>query len=357
MFPTPPAVNRRLHAVVPFLALLAAVRGQDATAAPTPSPELARLKPFVGHWHGEGTAVMEPGAPATKWTGKVHSQWALSGFFLQTDTEIQFDGMPTAMRFREYLGWDRENKRYANLAINNMGEGALQTPHFVGDDTMLTLNVGLSPYGQPQCERVIAKFGGDEQSISIAFMTVEGVAADAVRGSFKRVKEVEPAALDATSAMMPANPHMAKLARTAGTYDFQGEMIFAPGMPATKITGRDVVRTLFDGAIVYVATTGSAEGSPAPYEAHGFYVWDPRENCYRILSVNNMGEIGSWETRLLGDDKLVAVHAGLHMGMPSTSRLVLHLDANGKMTKSANHACLGDGEPMRNFHGTYTLVK
>lgn len=336
---------------VSFLALLLCLPLAAQGGMPGPAPELAKLKPLAGQWEGSGTALFAPGAPASKWTGKVASEWALGGHWLMTDTEILFEGMP-AMRFHEYMGWDGENKRYVQLTVNNIGEGVLNTAHLVGDDTLVVMVPNMRE-GTPQLERATTKFGADSQSFSLTFFGAVGTAREGVTGTFKRVAKVSVSALGSAPAMGPADPAMAKIARMAGRFEVAGEMIMAPGTPAMKITGVDAIRTLFDGSIVQVATTGTADGMPGTYEAHGYYAWDATAGAYAVLMVSNMGEVMKGEARFAGDATLVQTFAGLRMGQLSVSRSIMHLDAKGHPQKVVNHSCMGTADPMQDFTGTY----
>jgi hypothetical protein len=344
--------------LVPFLSLTLCclpLAAQDEMAAPPPAAELAKLKPLAGHWKGSGTAVMAPGQPPAKWTAQIRSDWTLGGHWLQTDTAVAFEnGMK--LRFREYLGWDRENARYVQVTVGNTGEGDLATPYFAGDDTLIVLRSGLRD-GKPHAERHATKFGKDSQTFTIAYLGHEGLGIEHVNGRFDRVAKVEPEALEAAHALMPADQAMARIARTAGRFDLSGELTMAPGMPSMKIQGTDTIRTLFDGAIVQVTTTGAAEGMPGSYEAHGYYAWDPANACYKVLMVSNMGEVMCGQARFSGDDKIVQTVACLRMGQPCVSRVVTHLDAKGHPVKVVNHSCMGDADPMQDFTGTYKPAK
>jgi hypothetical protein len=350
----PPEAMTRIR-LVSFLPVLLAGLPLCAQEAPTPAPELAKLKPFAGHWKGSGTATKQPGTPPTKWTADVKAEWALGNHWLMVDTGIAF-ASGEKMRFREYMGWDRENQRYVTLTVNNAGEGVLSTPHFAGEDTMVVM-MSMLRHGSPEAERIVTKYGPDAQSFAITFLGAEGAAADAVSGKFERVAKVEPQPLEAAGTLMPADPAMAKLARMAGRFEVAGELTMAPGAPPMKIKGMDVIRTLFDGAIVQVLTTGTAEGMPGTYEAHGYFVWDATNHCYKMLMVSNMGEVMAGETRFAGDDAVVQTFTGLRMGQPYAARSVLHLDADGKPRKAVNHPCIGTAEPMQDFTCTYQAVK
>ena len=343
--------------LIPLL-LTAPLAAQDDVSAP--APELARLEPLEGHWQGQGVAVMQPGAPSMNWTAKVQSRWVLGGHFLQTDSAIKFEGMGD-MRIREYVGWDRENKHYVNLAVDNGGGGVLSRPHFIDDDTVVAIRSWVRD-GNPQVERVVSKYGKDEWSFEITMLGQAGPANEVVTGNFERVDKVEPDAMDATASMMPAammpgHEHMARVARMVGEYVFTGAMVMAPGMPETKIRGRDRVRGLFGDSIVQVTTKGTAEGDSFAYEAHGFYAWDTTKECLQVLALNNMGEVGSYGVRFHGDDELISTHAGLRMGQPFVAQIVMHLDGQGRPSRVSSHSIQGDAEPIRDFHGSYVRVE
>ncbi|MEZ5962291.1 MAG: DUF1579 family protein [Planctomycetota bacterium] len=344
------------------LSLLGSLLGSLSTslhaqpgAIPGPAPELAKLKPFAGKWRGEGTAVMRPGGPTSKWTASVDAQWQLGGHFLQSDTEIHFDGMPTPMRFREFMGWDRENRRYVNLVVSNTGEGMLTEPHFA-DDHNLVLMMRRVEGGMPLFERTVTTIDKDSWKFVITFLRPEGDATESVRGDFQRDDRVRVPELGQSEALMPADGRMAKLARMAGVFDVAGEMTM-PGMQAMKITGKDTVRTLFGGSIVEIHTVGGSELAPDSYEAFAFYALDAGRDCYRMVYVNNMGQVGSMDARFVGDDKLVATFAGQYWGQPTTSRVVLKLDARGRPAATASHSCMGADEPTCDFRATYTPAK
>lgn len=340
-----------------FLPLLccAAIAAQEDAAgggAPPPAPELAKLKPLAGSWRGSGTAVMAPGAPAAKWTGQVRSEWVLGGHWLQTDGDIAFEG-GEQMRFREYFGWDRENQRYVQLAVNNMGDGVLVPVHFVGDDRMVAMVPRLAG-GMPETERAVTHIGKDSQSFVVTFLHADGAAVDAVVGKFERVDKAAPGAIEAAPPLAPADPAMTQVMRMAGRYAIAGEMTMAPGAPAMQIRGNEVIRSLFGGSILQSQTIGTADGMPGTYEAHGYFAWDPMNRCYKVLMLSSMGEVMQGEARFLGPDKMVQTYAVLHMGQPCVARSVLHLDAQGRPVKAVNHSCMGDAPPMQDFSCTYT---
>lgn len=319
---------------------------------PAPATELAQLKPLEGSWRGRGKATMMPGAPPADWTSSSTYQWVMGGFWLQCDTLIDFGAMGS-MRFREYLGWDGENKRFVNLAVNNMGEGLLAQAHLQGNEMVLMIP-RLQPDGPAtECARV--KFTADKMDMAISFLRVNGKATEDVTGTFEKVDGVDLPPLTAAKAMVPAAKEMAAMAKMAGRFDFAGQMIMAPGASPTKIRGRDTITSLFDGAVVMVETVGESDGGPQ-YLAAGFYVWDHAEHRHKILSVDNMGMAMAGDAWLQGQS-MVATFGGLRMGQPTMSRLVMTLDKDGGPAKIVGHSLVGEQPPVEDFSGTYTRAK
>lgn len=337
-----------------IIILAASLSAQQAP--PSPAPQLDRLKPLVGQWQGSGTADMHPGAPPAKWTCASTYAFALGGFWLQCDTSIEFEGMPQGMRFREYLGWDVETGRYVNVTASNTGEVTLAPVVFTADDTMV-LAISRIAEGAPQLERSVTRIGKDEMSFTITFVNGAEPAHEGVKGTLKRVAKAAPKALESCGAFMPAAAEMARLARMGAEYDVRGQMVMMPGQPAMKIQGRDSVTSLFDGGIVRVLTTGTAEGMPGKYEAAVYYAWDPAQKCYIGVMVSNMGEVGQTQARFVGDDKFVATFAGTMQGTPMVNSTVLQLDADGKARHVTSHCISGAEPPFEGFRADYEVVR
>lgn len=338
---------------------VAAAGSLTAQEPPGPSPELKKLEPMVGHWKGKGTAVMAPGAPAIEWNATVRCQWVLNDYFLQTDSTIDFGPIGT-MRLREYIGWDAENQKFAQIQVGNSGVGNLVNP-VVQDGGACSWFAIQAEGDSLHVERVTSGFSGDAWNFGIQFLGPAGPLMEAVDGEFEKVDEVKPMALgDAAPIMpvqaMPGHETMAKVARMAGEYEFQGEMTM-PGMGTMKITGHDTIHALFGGAVTMVVTKGVAEGMPETYEAHGFQVWNPVRGCIESLFVSNMGEIGAWQGWLTDDETMVSLFSGVQMGQPTTKRMVMKLDGDGRPQSLLSHTCMGTGAPMVDFKGTYKHVE
>jgi hypothetical protein len=336
----------RLISVLSFASALV-----PAQEAPAPAAELSRLQVFVGHWQGSGEAQMVPGQPKTKWTCESVYGWALNEHFLQADTTIVFEGHPTPMQFREYLGWDREHRRYVTLAANNMGEAAVNTAHFVGQDVVVGMML-WTRQGKPEFERAWTKYGKDSMTMSITFLGTDGPAVEGVTGTFQRVDKANPRPLDSVPAMMGAPPEMARIARMVGDFDVAGSMVMMPGTPKMDIRGRDAIRPLFGGALVQVSTRGEPD-----YRAEAFYSWDHGDGCYRLAYVNNMGQVGSVRCWFTGDSTFVGVGAGPMAGVPTAKRILLHLDEKGRPKRVVGHGLVGDAEPYQSFSADYVPAK
>ncbi len=322
---------------------------------PKPAPELAKLKVFEGAWEGTGTAIMVPGMPEAKWTAQSTYAWVLDGFFLQADTSVAFEGMSDVMRFREFMGYDGENKRFVNLMVGNTGEVALTTLFFEGDDLLISM-VPKTQEGRPLLERGLIKAGKDSMQMTMTFFGLDGPSRDGVKGTFKRVASAKPVPILEAKAIAPVSPEMHKLGRLVGNYEVAGGMTMMPGAPEMKIKGIDECVALFGGGVIQVQTKGAAEGMPGAYESLGFYGWRPDANRYIMSYISNMGDVGTMDAWLPSDNKIVAAMASLRMGMPFTSRMVMTLDVDGKVKSAASHSCIGEHDPIKDFWATYKLI-
>ncbi len=323
-----------------------------------PATELKQLEHMIGHWKGSGSAEIVVGAPAVPWTATVSSEWALGGHFLQSDSTIEFENIGT-MRLREYVGWDAENQKFAQIQIGNSGSGNLVHP-IVGNNGEVSWFSTNMDQGGVLVERVVNTFEEGKWDFSIQFLGASGGLIDGVSGTFEKVERVDPAPLHEVTALMPAqmmpgHASMSKLVRMVGEYEFEGEML-VPGADTLKIKGHDSVRALFDGSVLQVVSKGTADGMPGEYEAHGYHVWSPVKGCLESIFVSNMGEIGAWQAWLTDDQTLVSVFAGTQMGQPVAKRIALELDERGHMVAITGHACIGSEPPTQDFKGRYKRV-
>jgi len=88
-------------------------------AAPTPDPALERLDRLVGTWRMKGRPL---GADEDSISGTTSFKWLHAeggtGFFLQQDMEMDYDGVP--IRSRELIGYDPKTKAFSSQVYSNM---------------------------------------------------------------------------------------------------------------------------------------------------------------------------------------------------------------------------------------------
>jgi hypothetical protein len=325
-------------------------------AMPGPAPELKRFERLIGNYTGKGTATMAPGQPPIEWTCQSTYAWTLGKHFVSADTIVDFGAAMPPLAFRELLGWDREGKRYVAIGVGNEGTGSLGEITFPSDDTMVQL-VAKKHEGEPCVERNVTTFTKDGMQYRMTLLGGTGASMDVVSGSFTRADKLKPLAVEAAAAMAPLAAPAVKMNRMAGTYAVAGEMIMMPGMPVMKITGTDECRPIFGGAVLQTSTTGKSEGSSETYQAETFLVWNEQKQCFDAFGADNMGWIGSMEQRFLDDSKILATSAALYMGQMTTQRMLIDLDAAGKMKKVTAMAMTGASDPYCSFKGDYKLSK
>jgi hypothetical protein len=343
---------RPITALVSLAAFVSLAAAQDGP--PGPAPELQKLAPFVGSWQGSGTAVTDPSGSPSKWTAQSSYRFVLDGHFVQENTTVTFEDMPQPMTFLAWLGWDRENARYVNIGATSTGEAGLHEFEFLADGTMLQI-VRQTRDGQTFAERSRTRVAGAELQFAVELLMAEGPSKTVVSGTMAKVDKLTPLAVEASAtAAAPAEP-MQKLARMAGTYAIEGQMVMMPGAPATKITGTDTIATLFGGTLLHVHTDGKAEGMPGVYAADAIFAWDARRQRFVNLFVSNMGEVGSMESFFSDDGKaLISTSAALSMGQPASQRWVLELDAGGRPLRGVGHSLAGTHPPFECFAAKYT---
>lgn len=336
------------------LTTLATLAGHaSAQETPTPAAELQKYAPLIGHWQGSGTAQMGPGEPS-KWESRSSYSWALDKFFVQEDTVVKFADMPKPLVMRAYLGWDAENQRYVSVAIDNDGGVGVSQLVFADDGAMVQILEKVQD-GQTFIERYSSKVTGDTMTFAIDMMGLSGPSTQAVKGSMRRVDKAAPLALDASSFTSKAGPAILQVGKSAGTFAVKATMTMAPGMPEMNISGTDVVSALFDGTIVHVHTTGTAEGLPGNYIGELFYGIDPKTQGLTAVIVSNMGEVGQMNCTFTADNKQLIFTSTMHtMGQPSVQHMIMDLDDSGAPTKAVGHSITGNTAPLKGWNATYT---
>ena len=343
-------MNTRLAVVLVSAVLVSLPCAQEAPDM-SPAKELARFEPLIGHWSGGGK-MAEPGGVATNWTAKGTYQWCLNKHFVQEDFEVRFEGMPASMVFRNYLGWDREGQRYVSVLASNEGLVELNPINFLPDGTMMQM-LRHHQEGVPYAERARTKITGDSMSLVIDVLMSEGGSSTMIDSTMKRSDQAF-ACDGSEAAWLEGKPHehVTKLAAMSGAYETKGEMVMAPGAPTMQISGTDAFRMMWGGGVMHGKTVGFAEGDPNAYESHAFWAWDAQHQCQRVVSVDNMGQLGEMESRWVGD-LLVSTGLATMGGAPMTQRFVMTFGEAGDLTTGVGHTCYGASDPFVSFRASY----
>lgn len=322
---------------------------------PAPAAELQKLAALVGNWHGEGKATLGTGAKATEWHAQGSYRWVLDGHWLREDFAIHFADMAMPLVFRAYLGWDAENQRFVNAAINNGGEVGLHELALLPDGALVQMML-QNQEGVPYAERVRIRVDGDTMLHTIDMMMPEGAAVQVVDGTFKR----GGAAYDGDFGVAtwqgkkPGEP-MRKLGRSAGVYATDGTMVMMPGQPAMHITGKDTFATVFGGLVLQGRSDGTAEGFPGEYHSEVFWGWDERRHRFTAVYLSNMGEVGTMDGWLSTDGtQLTSNMVATMQGQPMVQNFVMTFDAATGAAKSGRGwSIFGASEPFAGFQATY----
>lgn len=334
---------------ISLLAALAIVAAPLSAQTPEPKPpeQLKKFDRLIGVWAGKGKVRHELDQPPQTWTSKTVVEPILGGMFLRETMTISFPDMTETLQFVSVYGYDRENGKYKQWSVNNMGEVTEAELHWVDDDTFMSGAIAVTQ-GSPHVDRWVTHLGDETHSFRGDTAGGDGEFFVHVEGSVTRVKAMEAAAHKDAAFMVPgAGEEMAKLNRMAGTYDVEGAM-FMPDGSKMPISGVQTMKPIYAGTILESHTIGQPN-----YEAWGWMGWNAHENRYEMVYVNSMGEAGHHPLYWSGND-LVAVFAGRSMGQPTVRRSASAVDENGVVTRAWTHAIMAAGEPMRLFDAKYT---
>jgi len=339
----------RLFCLGSALLLPVAASAQDYD--PNPAKQLAELKSLVGDWTGSGKMV-EPTGQETPWTAQISYRWALGGHFLQEDFAVRYQGLDLPYVMRNYYGWDRERGRFVAAMINSFGRARLNEVRVLPDGTLTTLQ-RHHEHGTAFQERSRVRVDGDRMVMRVDMLMSEGDSVQVIEGALERDGERFEGDWG-VGAWLGAEPNesMQQLAKMAGSYETTGEMVMAPGMPTTAITGTDSWQMVFGGVAMHGRTNGQAEGAPDAYESHALWGWDPHDRCMNTVFVDSMGQVGQMQCRWF-DGKLISTMAGTQMGTPTTQRYIIYVDDSGHAQRCTGHVTFGAGDPFLSFRAAY----
>jgi hypothetical protein len=178
-----------------------------------------------------------------------------------------------------------------------------------------------------------------------------------VEGTMKRIdKAPSITPLTEVQAFLPVSEHMTTLNRVAGVYRLEGKVLPGPGADMMEIKATETYTPVVGGTILEGTTKGDEHPVFGGYEAWSAMGWSERKNCYIVVYVTSMGEIGTMESVWV-DGKMVFTHVGLREGEPYAARGILEVDGKGKVTKYVATNIVGTKDPMVAFQATYQLQK
>ena len=329
---------------------------QPAAQPPTtgPAKELKKLECFVGTWEGSGTATMAPGAPEGPWTSKSSYRWVLGGHFLREDTRVDLPGGMGHLGFINYMGWDRENKKYMSFMVGNDGMVQTSAPHWTSDSTIVQVNQTIEG-GQLMTDRWITHIENGEYDFEGHRAIDDGEPFVFLAGAAKRIsKEASSIDLGDEVAMMTDTSKMRRFAGICGMYAVKGWMIPAPGQPKMDISGTDKAELILGGSILKWHTVGDPhpEVQGPDYEGVGYLGWDANAKRYRQFSLSNMGEAHVADCWWM-DEGLVMTGSSMQAGQPMLGRTLLQLDDGGVLARVTSDMISGATAPARVFEASY----
>jgi hypothetical protein len=117
----------------PILAI--AFASSTLAAPPGPSPRLAELQYFAGHWTCKGTAFPFMGMPEHKTTATIEGTWTFDNHWLQFHyKEPKTATNPAPVEVQYHWGWDEQTRKFASSAVDNGGGHFVQdSPGWDGD--------------------------------------------------------------------------------------------------------------------------------------------------------------------------------------------------------------------------------
>lgn len=324
----------------------------------SPAKEVEKFAPLVGTWEGTGEVSHGPGMPSEKWTSKSTCSWILGGHFVREDVRIDFAAMPNPLEFINLYGWDRENKRYVQIEINNLGVGRLNEVHFTANGKMITAATAVE-MGEPVVERWVNTIGDGEVSFLGHRAQGDGPFYEMVKGTAKRTDKKASEVNIANAAFMPdimpaPVKAISKLDGMIGDYKMKGWFMPAPGADKMEFSGTETVRKIFGGTVIEMVTKGDKTPEfPIAYEGYSWMAWNDHTQCFDVTYANNMGEVSIQQGRKQGN-KMIMNAAAMYQGQPTSARGVLELAEDGSFHSITGHHLTGTEKPMLVFEGTYT---
>ena len=91
-----------------------------------------------------------------------------------------------------------------------------------------------------------------------------------------------------------------------------------------------------------------------PFFTIGFTAWNPVDQCYDMISIDNMGMSGKAQLRDMGNGVFVGTASAMMYGQPTVTRTILTCDAQGIPVSVVADSIAGTGDVQRVFSGKYS---
>jgi len=343
------ATKHRLRS--PFLLLALAV-ALPAQGKPAPAPELKALEPLVGTFEGSGE-MNEPNGARTKWTAVASFRWTLGGHFLREEVVFRFEGMETPFQVLGFLGWDRENERFACVSASSDGNLELQHVTLGGKGRVLVL-AAKQQGPMRYLQRTSFHVTGDAMTHEVEMLLADGPSSTIAKGALTRAKVESALDLAAGSFMaLPAHADVTRLCRMAGVYDVTARMPGGTGAEPVVLRATDTFRAIFGGTMLHGHTLADRYGTMQPHEAEILWGRDAEGRGTIGLSVSNAGEITAMDAAWGVDGQLVCTSKGRQRGEPCLRRAVMQFDEKGAAKEVVCHAIAGASAPTESFRANY----
>ena len=156
----------------------------------TPGPEHKALMELVGTWDIEVRTMMDPSAPPEVVKGKSVYRALLDGRYLQFDLEGSMMGQP----YNGYgvIGYDRYNKKYVTLWLDNWGTGFYLTEGTGDPSGKVRTETGVwddyTSGAKMKVKFVYTRLGQDKFTMEMFMLQPDGKETKTMESSYTRKK-------------------------------------------------------------------------------------------------------------------------------------------------------------------------
>lgn len=330
-----------------------------AAQVPSPPEALSAFDAILGNWEGSGKTWAGPGRELGPWTAVSTASRILDGHFVQEDVRVDIGEMaPAPIIFRSIYAWNPHTKRYVCFSMSNLGFGGFGKAYWTADRKLVSTTTRLQQ-GIPVTEQSVTEYAKDAFTFRLYGSGGGGAFFLQVEGTFRRGKTAFSASQGTEKlALVPVAEQMRKLEDHWGTWTMKGKLTPMPGAPALAIAGSEEVRPILGGhAHMGIMKGDPVPGAPKAFRGFFYLAWDPEDNCYRSLSIDNFGFFLVERGYLLGERKMISTSAPVLYGVPHAIRGMGQWSEDGSEAKFASDRLAGDAPADRSFEGVSKRVK